>query len=281
MNRKSSLDNEAEEIHEIPNDEDSESDDDEEPIIQLVLQELPGSVSQQHASDLLHSMAASKDILFWTPRGELLRNQRRIPETSISELLEYLLLPFNNDVTKPRALNSFLEGLAELGINKKWIKNKKALRVILDKEEILNRHSEEITDSDDSEESSIRSEHSETEEEDSEDSESDEALEEDEEQEDENSEQESEEEEPNDKKRCDHCDHQDVDVKMIAACPKCHWHDALLNPFPRFNMILTCPICKHKFPLNYDTAKSYSKLCKNCKTLSHASQHRTSVYDLS
>ncbi|KXJ15811.1 hypothetical protein AC249_AIPGENE11964 [Exaiptasia diaphana] len=77
MNRKSSLDNEAEEIHEIPNDEDSESDDDEVPIIQLVLQELPGSVSQQHASDLLHSMAASKDILFWTPRGELLRNQRR------------------------------------------------------------------------------------------------------------------------------------------------------------------------------------------------------------
>ncbi|KXJ09859.1 hypothetical protein AC249_AIPGENE20523 [Exaiptasia diaphana] len=260
MNRKSSLDNEAEEIHEIPNDEDSESDDDEEPIILLVLQELPGSVSQQHASDLLHSMAASKDILFWTPRGELLRNQRRIPKTSISELLEHLLLPFSNDVRKPRALNSFLEGLAELGINKKWIKNKKALREILDKEKILNRHSEEITDSDDIEESSMNSEHSETEEEESEDSESDEALEEDEEQEDENSEQDFDEEKPNDKKRCDHCDHQDVDEKMIAACPKCHWHDALSNPSPRFNMILTCPICKHKFPLNYDTAKSYSKL---------------------
>ena len=118
-----------EEEHES-NDEERE----EEPYIQLVLQELPGSVSQKYASNLLHSMAASKDILFWTPSGELLRNQRRIPVTSISELLEYVLLPFNSDVRKPRALNSFLEGLAELNINKKWIRNRKALHDILEME---------------------------------------------------------------------------------------------------------------------------------------------------
>ena len=103
MKRKLSIESEAEEIS---HDEDSESDDDEEPIIQLVLQELPGSVSQQYASDLLHSMATSKNILFWTPRGELIRNQRRIPVTSISELVEYVLLPFNSDVRKPRAQSS-------------------------------------------------------------------------------------------------------------------------------------------------------------------------------
>ena len=59
-------------------------------------------------------MAASKDILFWTPSGQLLRNKRPIPVTNIAELVEYVLLPHNNEVTKPRALNTFLDGLAEL-----------------------------------------------------------------------------------------------------------------------------------------------------------------------
>ena len=67
------------------------------------------------ASDVLHSMAASKDIVFWTPSGQLLRNKRTIPVTNIAELVDYVLLPHNNEVTKPRALNTFLDGLAELG----------------------------------------------------------------------------------------------------------------------------------------------------------------------
>ena len=65
-----------------------ESDGGEEPMIQLILQDLPGSVSYEHASSLLHSMAASKNILFWNPRGELMRYQRRIPNTNMTELLK-------------------------------------------------------------------------------------------------------------------------------------------------------------------------------------------------
>ena len=68
---------------------------------------------EQRDSDLLHSMAASKDILFWTPSGQL----RTITVTNIAELVEYVLLPHNNEVTKPRALNTFLDGLAELAID--------------------------------------------------------------------------------------------------------------------------------------------------------------------
>ena len=79
-------------------------------------------------------MSASKDILFWTPRGQLLRNIHIIPVTNISELLEYVLLPHNDDVTKPRALNTFLDGLAELGIDKGLIKNKKLLSDLIEKE---------------------------------------------------------------------------------------------------------------------------------------------------
>ena len=79
-------------------------------------------------------MAASKDLLFWTPRGQLLRNKRVIPVTNIAELLDYVLLPHNDDVTKTRALNTFLDGLAELGIDKALIKKKTLLSDLIEKE---------------------------------------------------------------------------------------------------------------------------------------------------
>ena len=45
-----------------------------------------------------------------------------------------MLLPYNDDVTKPRALNTFLDGLAELGIDKGLIKNKNLLSDLIEKE---------------------------------------------------------------------------------------------------------------------------------------------------
>ena len=80
------------------------------------------------------SMAASRDILFWTSRGRLLRNKRIIPVTNIAELVEYVLLPHNNEVTKPRALNTFLDGLVEFGIDKALVKNKKLISDLIEKE---------------------------------------------------------------------------------------------------------------------------------------------------
>ena len=113
---------------------DEEDSSEEEPRIKDVLENLSQTVSRKRASDLLHSMAASKDILFWTPRRQLLQNKRIIPVTNIAELVEYILLPHNDDVTKPRALNTFLDGLAELGVDKRLIKNKKILSELLEKE---------------------------------------------------------------------------------------------------------------------------------------------------
>ena len=45
-----------------------------------------------------------------------------------------MLLPHNNEVTKPHALNTFLDGLAELRIDKGLIKNKKLLSDLIEKE---------------------------------------------------------------------------------------------------------------------------------------------------
>ena len=41
---------------------------DEEPRIKDVLSNLSNAVSKERASDLLHSMATSRGILFWTPQ---------------------------------------------------------------------------------------------------------------------------------------------------------------------------------------------------------------------
>ena len=45
-----------------------------------------------------------------------------------------MLPPHDIDVTKPRALNTFLDGLAELGVDKGLIKNKTLLRDFIEKE---------------------------------------------------------------------------------------------------------------------------------------------------
>ena len=108
-------------------------------------------------------MAASKDILFWTPRGQILRKNCIIPVTNIAELVEYILLPHNNEVIKPRALNTFLDGLAELGVDKRLIKNKKILSDLLEKEKVYRENEREgDDDSDRSDSSEGKESHSES-----------------------------------------------------------------------------------------------------------------------
>ena len=79
-------------------------------------------------------MAASKVILLLAPQGQLLWNKQIIPVKNIAELLEYVLLPHNNEVTKPRALNTFLDWLAELEVDNGLIENKTLLSDFLEKE---------------------------------------------------------------------------------------------------------------------------------------------------
>ena len=141
---------------------DEEDSSEEEPRIKDVLENLSQTVSRKRASDLLHSMAASKAILFWTPRGQLFRNKRIIPVTNIAELVEYILLPHNDDVTKPRALNTFLDGLAELGVDKHLIKNKKILSDLLEKEKAYRENENEADDDSDSNDSNHSSDQEET-----------------------------------------------------------------------------------------------------------------------
>ena len=97
MKRKMDWDDKQESEKEDNSTSERESDD-EKPRIKDVFNNLSNAVSRNYASELWHSMATSKDILFWTPSGVLLRNQYVIPVTNISELVEYVLLPRNKDM---------------------------------------------------------------------------------------------------------------------------------------------------------------------------------------
>jgi len=63
--------------------------------------------------------------------------------------VEYVLLSHNDEVIKPRAPNTFLDGLAELGVDKRLIKNKKILSDLLGKEKIYRESGEGEGDDDD------------------------------------------------------------------------------------------------------------------------------------
>ena len=52
------------------------------------------AVCKEQAFDFLYSLAASRDILFWPLRGQLLRNKRIIPVTNITELVDCVLRQF-------------------------------------------------------------------------------------------------------------------------------------------------------------------------------------------
>ena len=265
MKRKIDL---VEEEHESEHEESESSDDEsenEEPRIKDVLNNLSNAVSRKHASELLHSMAASKNILFWTPSGLLLRNQRPIPVTNISELVEYVLLPHNEDVAKPRALNTFLDGLAELGVNKRLIKNKKLLSDLLEKEREYQESGNEANDenlSDSSEEEETSSKNSQSEVSHNSD------LESDWEEEAENSSDSVENSTIVQAKvhdPCRHCNSSHGYDTVVMKCPKCFWEDNCK----------VCPICDHKIPLERKHAKESLRRCYDCGAITHKDE-RTS-----
>ena len=243
-----------------------EESDDEELRIKDVLNNLSNAVSRKHASELLHSMATSKNILFGTPSGPLLRNQHPIPVTNISELVEYVLLPHNKDVAKPRALNTFLDGLAKLGVNKRLIKNKKLLSDLLEKERGYQDKEDESGNEANDENLSDSSEEEETSSENSKPKESHNSdLESDWEEEAENSSDSVENSTIAQAKvhdPCRHCNSSHGYDTVVIKCPKCFWKD---------NCKL-CAICDHKIPLERKHAKESLRRCYDCGGITHMDQ---------
>ena len=155
-----------------------------------------------------------------------------------------MLLPHNNELNKPRALNTFLDGLAELGIDKGLIKNKKLLSDLIEKEKGYQNVENTSDNESNNEESSSDIENQEEEEEVA----SENGVETEGTQESDNdTENDSEETESSSPETsttfhsespCEHCENSNVYGTLIMICPKCFWHD----------YYKIYPICNHQTP---------------------------------
>ena len=155
-----------------------------------------------------------------------------------------MLLPHNNEVTKPRALNAFLDGLAELGIDKGLIKNKKLLSDLIEKEKGY-RNVENTSDNEsNNEESSSDIENQEEEEEVASENGVEAEGTQESDNDTENDSQETESSSPetsttfHSKRPCEHCENSNVYGTLIMKCPKCSWH----------YYCKIYPICDHEIP---------------------------------
>ena len=176
-----------------------------------------------------------------------------------------MLLPHNDDVTKPRALNTFLDGLAELGIDKGLIKNKRMLSDLIEKEKGYQNVKNTSNNESNNEESSSDIENQEEEEEVA----SENGVEAEGTQENdndtENDSQETESSSPetsttfHSKSPCEHCENSNVYSTLIMKCPKCFWHD---------NYSI-CPICDHQIPEERNYIKEGFLRCHDCGAITH------------
>ncbi len=250
----------------VMSDIDMSSDEDEfeeEPRIQDVLKQLSGAVHNENARNLLHSMAASKDILFWSPNGDLIRHKRRIPNTSIADLLEFVILPHSKDISPPKAIRSFLEGLADLRVNKRWIKNKVALNDVLGFENNKNNNKEESSDNEgtsEDEDSSGGEESNEESSSASEDTQEGGGI------------------EKKVKSSCFHCQGNNVYRSDIAECPVCFWRDAIRGRYNEDKDHI-CPICQTESRLGNVYKESFQR-CDDCHTLQHYNTARNRIKTL-
>ena len=262
MKRKIDLVEEEHESEDEEKESSSEERKDEEPRIKDG--HLSQAVSEKRTSELLHIMAASKDILFWAPRGQLLQNKGIIPVTNIAELVEYVILPHNDNFTKPRALNTFLNG----GFNQeqkvaKWFTRK------LEEKSYRNAENTSENESNNEKSSTDIENQEEVEEEEEEEVASENGVEaEDIQESDNNTENDSQETESSSpetsttfhsKRPCEHCENSNVYGTLIMKCPKCFWHD----------YYKICPICDHQIPEGRNYRKEGFRRCHDCGTVTH------------
>ena len=184
-----------------------------------------------------------------------------------------MLLPHNNEVTKPRALNTFLDGLAELGIDKGLIKNKKLLSDLIEKGKGYQNVENTSDNESNNEESSSDIENQEEEEEEMAAENGIEGTQES----DNNTENDSQETESSSpetsttfhsKRPCEHCENSNVYGTLIMKCPKCFWHD----------YYKICPICDHQIPEGRNYIKEGFRRCHDCGAVTHKNALETNFY---
>ena len=177
--------------------------------------------------------------------------------TDISELVGYVLLPHNDDIVKPRALKIFIDGLAELGINKRLIQNKRILAELLEKEQTYHDKDSEAGDKEMVSESSDNEDDTET---------ASEICDQESENPDLEPEGNSDEEETVSseillkvKGPCYYCNGENVYERAVVKYPRCFWQDGYR----------ICPICAHQIPVDRKHLADGFIWCADCQAVKH------------
>ena len=222
---------------------DTEGDIFDDDDIEEVLQNLSQSIPKEKALAFLHTLGVSKSILYWNSHGEMMYHQRRIPVTNIAELIEYAMLPYNLDVRAPRGFKTFTEGLAEVGIDKKLIRNKRLLA------DLVARQPEEEEDSNLSE-----SQSSDEDDEDGDEQETDQPSESSE-----SAESSGSDDEP---RECHVCrDFVKFYSIPVVECPRCLWREGY---YYRGHQRVECDNCSCVIPVDANTMKAKFYRCRDC-----------------
>ena len=188
--------------------------------------------------------------------------ERRIPVTNMAELIEYAMLPYNLDVKTPRGLKTFTEGLSEIGIDKKLIRNKRLLA------DLVARQHEEEDQSESDSDSEVSGNENETNDEEEEQEAEDEAS----------SDQASESSESDDEPReCHVCrDFKPFYDIPVLQCPRCLWREGY---YARQNQYVECDICTHVFPVDDHTTKAQFCRCQDCNAVHQLTSKRLKLID--
>ena len=203
----------------------------------------------------------------------MLYHERRIPVTSMSDLVEYFLLPYNKDIPRPRALDTFLDGIAVIGINKRLIHNKKLLAEVVQREQENESQSETDTDIEPSNDSSHEESESDVDNDDEEGKDSDPSAgsEENQPEEYDSNVDNSDNDEAQRETSCRNCGSHDTCNFLMLTCPKCRWSDARFLTHPGQDLTSQCEICLHTIRPGKRTIREAVQECHQCRLVWHNS----------
>ena len=81
--------------------------------IQGILAYFNDNIDKSKASDFLHSLLVSHDILTWNFCGQIVYLSKTIPNKNIVDQWEYCLSPNGVNIPEPPGLNVFVKGLPQ------------------------------------------------------------------------------------------------------------------------------------------------------------------------
>ena len=126
----------------------------EQSIVNVLENMVPDALP--NAEMILHTMLCCRGIMRWDSRRRLIVDGHTVPNTDIAELLEYAVLPYHKHIPKPQGLDIFTNGLANVGVEARYIGNQ-CVRLVV--ETGKNRHDRSYHDSLEVEPDNERSDH--------------------------------------------------------------------------------------------------------------------------